>query len=264
MTGLDATHRPGIGAVSAGGPRSRLWRLRLATSALLLALIGELVYAVLASPRFAMREVLVRGDPEIAREAASRISLPPNTNMFRAPLEAVKRQAEGVAAVREARLARSFPNRLVVAVERREPAAVIRHEDRAILVDPEGIPFILPQEWGWGLPELIGPHIASGDVRGEKAELEIALLLGVMRALGNDPGLRVSRLRLGRDGQVEIVLESGTRVNLGTEDRLTAKVKLLAAALEQIGRERIARIDLAEPAAAFWEPVDGLQSAAVR
>jgi cell division protein FtsQ len=220
-------------------------------------LLAEVTYILLASPRFAVREVLIRGDADLAREVARTVSLPPNTNMIRAPVAELKRQAETIPAVSQARVRRGFPNRVIVAVERREPVAVIRREDRTLLVDREGIAFALPDEWGWGLPELVAPHIESGEVAGDEAVGEVALLLRVLRALGNDPDIRATRLQLAADETVDILLDSGTMVSLGTEDRLAAKVKLLAAALEQIGAERIARIDLAGPEAAFWEPVGG-------
>jgi cell division septal protein FtsQ len=258
VAGLDALHRPGLRAVPPGSARGPLRRLHVAVALTFALLAVELTYIVLASPRFAVREVLVRGDADLAREVVKAVSLPPNTNMVSAPLAEVKRQAEAVPAVREARVERSFPARLVLTLERREPVAVIRREEQAMLVDREGIVFALPEEWGWGLPELVASHIESGDVAGDEAAREVALLLRVLRALGNDPGIRPTRLQLGADGTIGILLDSGTRVSMGTREQLAAKVKLLAATLDQIGAERIARIDLAEPEAASWEPVDGV------
>lgn len=257
MAGLDALHRPGLGAVGPGPSDRPLRQLNFAAALTCVLLVAEVVYILLASPRFAVREVLVRGDARLAREVARTVSLQPNTNMIRAPVAEVKRQAETIPAVRQARVRRGFPNRVIVAVERREPVAVIRREDQALLVDREGAVFALPDESGWGLPELVAPHIESGEVAGDEAMGEVALLLSVLRALGNDPGIRATRLQLAPNGTVDILLDSGTMVSLGAAERLTAKVKLLAAALEQIGAERIARIDLAGPETAFWEPVGG-------
>ena len=45
-------------------------------------------------------------------------------------------------------------------IERREPVAVVRRADVAFLIDPDGVPFTVADEWGWGLPELTGPRLA--------------------------------------------------------------------------------------------------------
>ena len=98
----------------------------------------------------------------------------------------------------------------------------------------------------------------------EGAASEIEMLLAVLRALGTDPRLGTTRLQLGSDEQIEVTLASGARVNLGEGNELAAKAKLLAAAIEQIGANRIARLDLADPKAAFWEPRADVVAAAVR
>jgi len=260
---LDANHRPALGAIRSTGA-GPLWRLRLAAGVVILLFAVELVYIALASPRLAVCGVTVRGDQQIAGAVAEAIRLPANTNVLRAPLDLVKEQAESVAAVREARVCRAYPNRLVVTVERREGVAVIRGAKRALLVDSGGVAFTVSEEWGWGLPELVGPHLGEDGVEAEGAASEIDMLLAVLRALGPDPRLRATRLQLGGDEQIEVTLASGAKVNLGEGNELAAKAKLLAAAIEQIGASRIARLDLADPMAAFWEPRDDVVAAAVR
>jgi len=260
---FDATHRPALGAVRSGDV-SPLWRLRLAVGILLVVLGAELVYIALASPRFALRTVTIEGDSQIAPMVAASIKLPGNTSMLRAPVGLVERQAESVPAVKEARVNRAFPNRLVVTVERREAVAVIRGAERAILVDRGGVAFSVPDEWGWGLPELVSPHLLEAKLGGDAGAKDIGLLLTVLKALGPEPKLRTTRLQLHPDGQVEIALDSGGVVNLGRPTELPAKAKLLEAALSQIGPERIARLDLSEPAAAFWEPRERTVASAVR
>jgi cell division protein FtsQ len=252
---LGATHRPGLGALSTrqAALPPVVW-LRLLAALVGIALLAELAFVVLASPRLAVRAVVVRGDREIAALVAPRIRLPANTNIVRVPLEMVRRQAESVPAVRRARVGRDLPFDIVVRVERREPMAVVRSAERAVLVDPEGIPFIVPEEWGWGLPELVSPRLAGADFEAEGAADDIAAMLKVMRALGPDPRLRATRVQVMRDGDIEVTLECGAVVNLGRAAQLGAKARCLAAALQQLGRDRIARLDVADPKAAFWRP----------
>ncbi len=250
----ETGHRLRLGALNSTRGPSPLWRLRLLAGLALVALALELIYITLASPRFAVREVVVRGDPIVARLVASQIKLPSNTNMLRAPLSLVRQQAESVPAVSEAHVARLLPREIMVTVERREPIAVIRRTEQAILVDAQGVPFSLPQEWGWGLPELVAKGLISGDIARQEAKADIGALLGVLRALGPDPRLRATRLQLAWDRRIEVTLDSGAKVNLGEGRELGAKARLLATALEQVGAERIARLDLADPSSAFWVP----------
>jgi cell division protein FtsQ len=238
--------------------------LSLAVALAVALLLAELVYIPLASPRLAVRSVQVRGDENVARAAAARIHLPANTSMLRAPLALIEQQAESCAAVREARASRALPDRIVVAVERREPIAVIRRGDAALLVDPSGVPFTVAGECGWGLPELTAPHLAAGALTSQAARSEIRDCLAVLRALGPDPRLRVTRLQLGRDGRIELILDSGAAVYLGQPRDLGVKARLLVAVVEQIGIDRIKRLDLSLPPSAWWEPREGGRRAQVR
>jgi cell division protein FtsQ len=238
--------------------------LSLAVALAVAALLVEIIYIPLASARFAVRSVEVRGDENVARAAAASIHLPANTSMLRAPLRLIEQQAEGCAAVREARASRALPDRVIVAVERREPIAVIRRADAAFLVDPNGVPFTVAGECGWGLPELSAPHLAAGALTSEAARAEIRDSLAVLRALGPDPRLRVTRLQLGRDGRIELILDSGTAVYLGRPKDLGVKARLLVAVIEQIGIDRIKRLDLSLPPSAWWEPREGGRRASVR
>jgi cell division septal protein FtsQ len=221
---------------------------------MMLALAVEIVYVLMASPRMAVRRIEVRGDAQVAKQVAGQISLPGDTSFLRAPTERLLKQVQGVTSVRRARVARRFPGRLVVLVERREATAVVRRDDRAVLVDPQGTLYTIPGEWAWGLPELVGPHLTRGEMQGVEGKSEIRTLLSAARALGADPRLRVVRLEMESGGEVTAVLDSGARVRLGGDDRMETKAKLLANVIEHMGSNRIASVDLSDPEAAFWRP----------
>ena len=261
---MDAAPNLAMRAVRAEAAAQRSNPLLLAMAVAITLLTAEILYIPLASPRFAVRQVEIRGDEAVARQVAASIHLPANTSMVRAPLGLVKRQAESCAAVREARVSRALPDRLVVTIERREPVAVVRRADATFLIDPDGAPFMVRDEWGWGLPELSGPRLLAGDLNSKAAASEMRDLLAVLRALGPDPRLRVTRLQLGRDGGVELTLDSGAMVELGAAKELGAKARLLVAAIEQLGIERIKRLDLSVPRSAYWEPRSGRPAAQVR
>jgi len=254
---LGGEGRPSLGSSDyrlAGG--QELQRMQRLGRALMVVLAAELVWIVLASPRLAVRAVEVRGDPQVVAQIAPRLEFPGNMNLVRAPTRELARQLEALPEVQNARVARDFPGRLVATVERREAVAVIRNGEQAVLVDPQGILFTIRDEWGWGLPELLAPHLARvrwGALRGPEARQELATLLGVLRALEPDPSLRVARLELLR-GEITAVLESGAKVRLGAEEQMATKVKLLGAALAQLGAERIDVLDLSDPPGAYWVP----------
>ncbi len=250
---LGGIYRPRLGAVSgqtAPADRSR-WLRRLVTLALLV-LLAELVYIPFHSARFAVTRVVLRGDSRVAAEVAAKIRLPANTNIFLARTGALVRTAESVPAVREASVARDWQRRLIVTLDRREAMAVIRGAKQAMLVDPNGVLFTIRNEWGWGLPELAAPHLSAGDATSAAAKAELAQLVRTLRELGPDPQLRIARLVMDRNGEMEIVLDSHARVRLGSTERLQVKTKLLASVLEQLGADRIEFLDLSDPLTAYW------------
>lgn len=249
---MASAHRPRLGAshlhlAAEGGLAGLEWLARLA----IVALAVEIAYLVLASPRFAIRTIELRGDPELAAQIAPRISLPRNTNFLLAPTRRLARQVADVPAVRRVRVAHDFPGQLVVTVEKREAIAVIRGGEQAMLVDPEGVIYTIHNEWGWGLPELVGPHLTTQDA---VRRSEVAKLVAVLRALGPDPRLGVARLELERGDEITAVLESGAEVRLGTQEEMPAKIKLLRTVIDQFGADQIASLDLSDPGAAYWRP----------
>ena len=261
---LSALYRPRLGAlterpVAEDGMRG----LRLVVLAALVVLLAELIYIPLRSPRFAVTAVVVRGDARVAAQVAPRLVLRKGTNIFLAPLGQLVKLAQRDPAVREARVDRDWQRRLIVTLERREAMAVIREAKQARLVDPRGVLFTIRNEWGWGLPELVAPHLSKGDVASAEGKAELRELLSALRALGPDPRLRIARLEMDRVGRIEAALDSGARIRLGSIDQLALKTKLLAGAIGQLGADKIAFLDLSNPASAYWrertEPKPGTE-----
>lgn len=255
---LSETYSPRLGALPPQ-PTGGLRRLRLIATAAAAMFAAEFAYIPFHSPRFAVTAIAVRGDAPVAAQVATQLKLPANTNFFLAPTELVKRQAEGVAAVREARVSRNWRRQVVVTVERREAMAVIRGEKQAVLVDPTGVLFTVPGEWGWGLPELIAPHLREG-AESPEAKAEVGQLLAAVRALGPDPRLRIARLQMDRAGRLVATLDSGAKVRFGTTEQMELKTKLLVTVLDQLGGGRIEFLDLSDPWAAYWRPHRGAAS----
>jgi cell division septal protein FtsQ len=250
-----AAHRPSLGALGPAGRGSgAVAPVRLALWLTVAALALEVGYVAVASPRFAVREVEVRADPGVAQQAAARLRPPGPMNFFRAPTRLLTEQVEEAPAVKQARVRRGWPNRLVLVLERREALAVIRRAEQAMLVDPEGVVFALRDEWGWGLPEVVGPHLTPAGMGSAAAKRELDDLLKVLRAMGPEPRLRVARLETSEEGDIAATLATGATVRLGACNELGVKVRLLRAMLDEIGAEEIEHADLSDPAAAYWRP----------
>ncbi len=252
---LGGLYRPRLGAVAGTpAPADGLSWLRRIAAVAALVLLAELAYIPFHSARFAVRSIELRGDPRVTAEAAAKLHLPANTNLFLAPTEQLVRQAQSVPAVRSASVARDWCRRLIVTLERREPMAVIRGAKQAVLVDANGVLFTIRNEWGWGLPELAAPQLSKGDTTSATARAELAQLVRALRVLGPDPHLRIARLLLDRNGEMDIVLDSQARVRLGATEResLQLKTKLLARVLDQLGADRIEFLDLSDPRNAYW------------
>lgn len=250
---LDAAHRPRLGTLDCQRERGDLLvRLRYVVAAAVLALALEVVHIAFTSPRLAVREIELRGDPGVTEAAASRLHLPANSNILRVRPELLAQRVEAVPSVRDARVTRDFPSRLIVAVQRREAVAVIRNSERALLIDPEGVVFTVRDDWGWGLPELAAPHLAASESVSGEAEAELATLMKVLWALGPDPRLRATRLELRPEEGVEVLLDSGATVRLGDPVQLTTKTRLLAAVLDELGDDRIGYLDLSDPPTTYW------------
>jgi hypothetical protein len=81
---------------------------------------------------------------------------------------------------------------------------------------------------------------------------QVATLLGVLRQLGPDPRLRVARLEMAGNDGIEAALESGARIRFGDTENLDVKIKLLSAALDQLGADRVEYMDLSNPRTAYW------------
>lgn len=244
-------YSPRLGAYSSR-PDLLLRRLQAIAWLAALALLVEVSYICGHSPRLAVTEVVIRGEDRVAEEVATRLRLPANTSFLFAPTRRLAAEAERVSAVRAARVSRGWGRRLLVTLERREALAVVRTEKGARLVDPTGVLFTVRNEWGWGLPEFVAPHLDRGEVNSKEAKAEVAELLRALRALGPDPRLRLARLQMDKAGQVLATLDSGAQVCFGTTERLDLKTKLLVTTMDQLGADRIAFLDLSDPWAAYW------------
>jgi cell division septal protein FtsQ len=121
--------------------RKRNW-FRIILNCLILAVLAELVFIALTSPRLKIAHIDVRGVKSVpasyVRDSAhSAIGI----NLFLADTIAVRRKVMKNPVVRTVRVYRRPLNTLIVRVEEREPFAILQSGGKSYLMDSEGYVF---------------------------------------------------------------------------------------------------------------------------
>jgi cell division protein FtsQ len=224
-----------------------VWLAALAFGVLAGALRGDALLARAFPERAARVRYAVIGNARTSAEelaAAAATGVPPGTGLGALDLVAVEAALGGHPWVRKARVAALPPDRLILAVEEREPVAVARLAGEAVLVDRDGTAFA-PASEGTGLPELRGAGRPGGPPLADGVALLAALEaegLSAPRALilGGEEASGVPALELGSDAPAP-----SARVLLGRDDhaaKLARLAELLRAGLPELGSA--AEIDL--------------------
>lgn len=159
------------------------------------------------------------------------------------------RAARAVAALplaRAARVDRTGPTRVRVAVEERRPVLVVVGGDRAVLLDRDGIAVAEGREDGLTVVELATrpPDVGRGTI-------DDAALANAHRAwvgLSGPLRGRVVRLVAPSPEGLELILDSGVRVRFGRAEDLAEKVRALGAVLADTAGSGVTVIDVRVPA----------------
>jgi cell division protein FtsQ len=124
----------------------------------LLALIGTVIYLPGTLDEYPIRSVGVEGVKDDRRQAEVRMALSglvADENFFTVPLAEVFRTARSLEWVADVQVRRSWPDKLVLLIEEREPVAVWNDD---LLVSTAGEPFRALKQYSVdGLPRLHGP-----------------------------------------------------------------------------------------------------------
>jgi cell division protein FtsQ len=212
---------------------------------------------LLTTPRLAVRTVEVEGarrlDEAAVRGAAG---VEPGQNLLALDAAAAAARIRALPGVRDARVVRHLPDRVVLLVEEREPYALLNpgrsgpsgRAARLVWVDPEGHPVVPEARPGAPrLPILSGVDPAApGRGDGATPGLRTGLaLLRVVQRTGGRMAARISEIDLGRaEGPVLYTVE-GTEVRVGADgwDERLARLDGVLGELEARG-ERMAVVDL--------------------
>lgn len=157
----------------------------------------------------------------------------------------IKSAVEELPGVKSARVSRTFPDRVTIAVEERLPAAVWRLGAVDLVVDEEG--YVLDAPVMGGMPairQLDGsPVLGLGD-RVDGDAVRLAADLGAR--LPSATGRHVSRFEYSTSGGLDIITDQGLRIRFGDSQDIDYKFELWRAIAEQAKKQSItpSEIDL--------------------
>jgi cell division protein FtsQ len=191
---------------------------------------------------FAVHEVEVQGAPPRV-SAQVEAALGPLTGKALPSVTAadIDRALAGLPDVQAIGFDRAYPRTLRVTVVAERPVAVLRRGADAWLVSergrvlrglPEARPALLPRIW---VARLEAP--LNGSILTELEAREPAQALGTVVAADPEFAARIREARV-RDGEIDLVLRSGTEIRLGSPHDLPLKVAVareILAALEAPG-----------------------------
>jgi cell division protein FtsQ len=200
----------------------------------------------------------LRRVPEAAVREAARIE--PGANLLALDVEALADRLETVPGVRRAHVVRHLPDRVVLAVEEREPYALVSvsgadgglfwTDAEGYLIGPERRPTAIP------LPILSGvEHPADRDHPvGDQLATGLALLRAVQRAGGRLPR-RISEVDLERAGGPALYTTDGILVWLGREgwEERLPRLDAVLGEIEERG-EPVESVDLRFRDLVVWRP----------
>jgi len=203
--------------------RARTWR-RVAWGSGVTALLAALAWLLLVSPVLALdpEDVVVTGAGTVVRtgdvdavvDGVAGVPLP------RLDTIGLRSAVLDVPGVREARVTRSWPHGLAIALVAREPVAAVPDGDGVQLLDVEGVAVGRGAKAPKGLPLV---DVPIGDAR------TLAAVLGVLEALPPELAADVRSVAAQTRDTVTMELRDGARVDWGSADETQLKAAVLQA-----------------------------------
>jgi hypothetical protein len=162
------------------------------------------------------------------------------TSLVSLDAAAIDRRLEVLPDVRLVSYDRAFPHTAKIVVSAERPVAVLRKGAQAWLVTDRGrVLDQLDDASGWSLPRIWIADAAvpgNGEVLDGEEGLAPALLLGRVLSADRSFFQRVKEAR-AVEGQLMLVLGTGTEVRLGAADDLSLQVAVASRVLDQVGAD---------------------------
>lgn len=230
--------------------------------AVVAAVVGG-YFAARESSMFAVQQVEVTGGrPSVVRRVDAALAPLEGTSLLALDEAAIDRRLSGLRDVKLVSYDRAFPHtaRIVVSAER--PIALLRRGTQAWIVTERGRvldQFADPR--ASGLPRIWTADAAvpsAGELLTAEEALRPALLLGAVRSADRAFFERVREARQ-IDGELVLVLGSGTEIRLGAADDLPLQLAVAERVLRAVG-PGAAYVDVSVPERAVVRSASSLRS----
>jgi len=222
--------------------RSRRW---LAVLVLLPASViaGGVAWALLGSGLFAVRSVVVTGTRLVPQsEVLAVADVRSGTPLIRVNTARIAARVLTIRQVQSVRVATSWPDRVVIAVQERTPALAVVVPSGFDLIDAYGVVVQLVQ----ARPPILPLYTTSAPVSWLRGDPDVAAAAAVLGELPAALRPMVTSVTVPGPDQVTLQLRSGVTVVWGGPDDAAAKAKELAILMQTHSRY----YDVSSPATA--------------
>jgi cell division protein FtsQ len=247
--GVATAARPdGTGAPAAapGSKRAHPWKAAFFVLAVV-AIIAGVTWALLGSKFLVVRSITVTGAPDIPRgQVIAAAGVRAGTPLIRISTGTVTRRVERLTLVESARVTRSWPNAITIAIVERTAVLKVRDGDGWDLVDRFGVVLHQVQHRPHGLPRL-RTSTAPDLLRGNPAVFAAAT---VERELPAQLAAKVRSIAAPTADTVTLYLRHGRTVVWGDTSQTAVKARELAILMR--GQARY--FDVSDPRAVVTAP----------
>lgn len=214
------------------------WRVMLALFPV--AVVAALAYAAVQSPLLTAQSFAVVGAETLDRQAVIEISGLRGRSLLDLPEQQARERLLKLPQVRSVSISRTFPQKVTITIEERQPAAFWSVGNREYVVDRDG--YVLNSGVPSGpAPRIVEPNsnrvMGPGDrVHPDAVALALRLIEESPRVLNQS----VSAIEYRQDVGVAIVFANGMRVTFGDERSYDYKMAVLTTLLDKLTAQGVA------------------------
>jgi cell division protein FtsQ len=193
--------------------------------ALIVVLLGFLMWALLFSSLLAVQTVEVRGATSVPEgDVLTAAQVETGQPLARLDTDPIVERVAALPAVERVDVSRQWPHTVVVTITERTPAISVPQPGGFDIYDESGVLFRTVQTAPEGLTELHVDGIASRD--------QIAAVLTVIRTVPESFAARIKTMRADTLDSIKVALTDGTNVVWGSADDSARKATVLLALME--------------------------------
>ena len=234
-------------------------RKRLLLSIFLVIIGGELVFALLTSPMFAVKRIIVAENMTVSDGEVLRVlKIPKHANIFRVDKVSALREVRRNPVVENASMRRRIPSTLIVTITERTPVFTLNSSGNLYEIDASGIPFRQDKALTQKLP-VVSCRVPKRIVLGRPirdatfAAARECLLLAQAKKVFSGITITVDQKR-----EMCLNVRDDFQVKLGKPEQLARKLDIAEQVIQQTPefRKRGAYIDVTCPEAPAYKLKD--------